>query len=97
MNARIVCRYVRAVCLSIACVSIPLPCTAQETDIIDGSAVKATVSAGLAVHGAGAQAVAFEELLDRSDRALYVAKANGRNRIQLAPEERTGVAMVKYA
>ncbi len=51
---------------------------------IDGSRVKATVSSGVAVAEPGEGFEAFEELLDRADAALYIAKASGRDCVSLS-------------
>ncbi len=53
---------------------------------IDGQAVHATVSSGVAVAEPRRAAPSFEELLDRADRALYAAKAAGRDRVSLSGE-----------
>ena len=55
-----------------------------STPIIAGTAaVSVTISAGLARRDAGQS---FAELYARADRALYMAKAAGRNRIVSADE-----------
>ncbi len=54
----------------------------QNTEICDGSEVpipNITISAGLAVRRAGENA---DEMLKRADQALYLAKANGRDRLE---------------
>jgi diguanylate cyclase (GGDEF)-like protein len=46
--------------------------------------MKVTVSIGVsALHG---RQVTVEELIEESDRALYVAKEKGRNQVRIAPE-----------
>lgn len=48
------------------------------------SSMKVTVSIGVsALHG---RQVTVEELIEESDRALYVAKEKGRNQVRIAPE-----------
>jgi diguanylate cyclase (GGDEF)-like protein len=54
---------------------------AEATKIVDGKPVGATVSAGVALAEPGAADETLENLLDRADRALYAAKAAGRNRV----------------
>lgn len=51
---------------------------------VDGNRVRATVSSGVAVAEPGQQLEAFEELLDRADAALYIAKASGRDCVSLS-------------
>ena len=54
------------------------------TPILAGSiAVSVTISAGLAIRQPGQS---FEQLYARADRALYLAKASGRNRIVCADD-----------
>jgi diguanylate cyclase (GGDEF)-like protein len=50
---------------------------------IDGAPVTLTASFGVAVLGAGESP---ENLLHRADTAMYQAKRNGRNRVEVAPE-----------
>jgi len=54
---------------------------AEAAKMIDGKAIGATVSAGVAIAEPGAADETLENLLDRADRALYAAKAAGRNRV----------------
>jgi diguanylate cyclase (GGDEF)-like protein len=49
---------------------------------VDGKPVGATVSAGVAISRQDPAAESLEEMLDRADRALYAAKAAGRNRVR---------------
>jgi GGDEF domain-containing protein len=49
---------------------------------VDGKPVGATVSAGIAISRHDATGESLEEMLDRADRALYAAKAAGRNRVR---------------
>jgi diguanylate cyclase (GGDEF)-like protein len=63
---------------------------AAEADWIDGNAVKATVSGGVAV---ARRIGSVEDLVDRADRALYIAKTNGRDRVEASDDDRdTGIA-----
>lgn len=61
--------------------------------VINGLAVNVTISAGVALRLDGDT---FEHLFSRADRALYLAKTSGRNRVQIYakrsdPKERDGV------
>jgi diguanylate cyclase (GGDEF)-like protein len=47
----------------------------------DGVSIAYTVSAGIAAVDAG-ETIDLDTLIKRADRALYAAKANGRNRIE---------------
>ncbi len=51
-------------------------------------ALSFTISAGLAVHHAEDRS--YEDILSRADKALYRAKAAGRNRVEVAPGEGEG-------
>ncbi len=51
---------------------------------VNGRKVRATVSSGVAVAEPGQAIEALEELLDRADAALYVAKASGRDCVSLS-------------
>jgi two-component system, cell cycle response regulator len=49
--------------------------------------IPVTISIGLATqHAGGSEVATGEELLRAADSALYLAKANGRNRVERAPE-----------
>jgi diguanylate cyclase (GGDEF)-like protein len=50
----------------------------------DGNAVPITASIGYACHQS---AESVDSLVDRADRAMYVAKSSGRNRVAAAPHE----------
>jgi diguanylate cyclase (GGDEF)-like protein len=50
--------------------------------LVGGGAVRVTISAGVALRG---EHESFDQLFSEADRALYLAKANGRNRIRFAP------------
>ena len=52
-------------------------------DIGDGSATTVTVSAGLATLPRAAQT--SDQLMTAADKALYAAKGNGRDRLEIAP------------
>jgi diguanylate cyclase (GGDEF)-like protein len=55
----------------------------ESTPIITGGqAVSVTISAGVAVSGQGET---FDQLFSEADRALYAAKASGRNRVRFSP------------
>ena len=58
---------------------------AAAAHLVDGVAVAATVSVGLAFADGGPARI--EALCERADKALYTAKALGRNRIESAPDE----------
>lgn len=60
---------------------------AEEAKWVDGQGVKATLSAGVAVAEPRAT---LDDVIEAADRALYSAKARGRNRVQL----QTGVEPV---
>src|ERR1700677_2367924 len=53
-------------------------CLATAPILTQGATVQVTISAGVAVSGAGET---FEQLYAAADRALYAAKAAGRNRV----------------
>lgn len=55
--------------------------TIEAEDGVAGNLPRVTVSIGLAVYAAEAS---VEELLHRADKALYVAKSDGRNRLRMA-------------
>jgi diguanylate cyclase (GGDEF)-like protein len=61
-------------------------CTAVAAQSVElhGECLPITISIGVAV-GFGDAALNLEELLERADRALYAAKATGRNRVAVWP------------
>jgi PleD family two-component response regulator len=62
----------------------------KPVDTETGS-IPVTISIGLATqHVAGPEVATGEELVRAADRALYMAKANGRNRVERSPEYTTG-------
>lgn len=54
----------------------------ESTFVIDGNRVPLTTSAGIAFHHAGD--ATYDDVMRRADRALYLAKATGRNRLEIA-------------
>jgi diguanylate cyclase (GGDEF)-like protein len=50
--------------------------------LVGGGAVRVTISAGVALRGEDGS---FDQLFSEADRALYLAKTTGRNRIRFAP------------
>jgi two-component system, cell cycle response regulator len=78
-----------------ACVPSDLIVTAERMRIhvsekpvdTEAGSIPVTISIGLATQGvAGPEVAAAEELVRAADNALYVAKANGRDRVERAPE-----------
>ena len=62
-------------------------CIAAQSVTVDGGTVRYTVSAGVAAMDASVQDV--DALIERADRAMYAAKAAGRNRVECwSPELR---------
>lgn len=62
----------------IAAAAVPMP---------DGTALRMTASLGLAVHEGPAEAGLLDRLLARADKAMYLAKRAGGNRISAVGEE----------
>ena len=57
----------------------------------EAGSIHVTISIGLATqHVAGPEVATAEELVRAADRALYMAKANGRNRVERVSEYTTG-------
>ncbi len=56
-----------------------------NTPPVEGGPERLTVSVGLAMLGPGIEA---DQLIEQADQALYRAKARGRNRVEVAGEER---------
>lgn len=63
---------------------VPLPSVAGAAAGTTAGAVPLTVSVGVAVASTSDEAPALPDLLRAADRALYAAKAGGRNRVELA-------------
>ena len=61
---------------------------AEAAENVDGRAVGATLSAGVAMSRPGETDETLEDLLDRADGALYAAKAAGRDRVSTADDPR---------
>jgi len=59
---------------------------AAAARVVDGHRVSATVSAGIALLAASEAEI--DSLLARADQALYVAKARGRDRVEIAEVDR---------
>ncbi|GAB2495028.1 GGDEF domain-containing protein [Pseudoxanthomonas sangjuensis] len=57
--------------------------SAQPLELENGPTMDITVSIGLAVHAPPQGDESLEALINRADRALYRAKASGRNRVEL--------------
>ncbi|MCW5713179.1 MAG: GGDEF domain-containing protein [Bauldia sp.] len=57
---------------------------AADADWVDGNSVKATVSAGVVV---ARRIGSVEDLIDRADRALYIAKSKGRDRVEALDDD----------
>lgn len=57
---------------------------AERETLSETNSIRATVSVGIAYASQGRQD--FESMLSAADGALYVAKRNGRNRVELAPD-----------
>jgi diguanylate cyclase (GGDEF)-like protein len=55
---------------------------ASREMIVDGKVLRCTVSAGVAL--GGSERMAFDNVLNSADRALYTAKRGGRNRVEMA-------------
>jgi diguanylate cyclase (GGDEF)-like protein/PAS domain S-box-containing protein len=51
--------------------------------VVDGHTIQITLSLGIA-HQASTESIPLDELIKRADQALYLSKANGRNRITVA-------------
>lgn len=56
---------------------------AEPFTLDDGTAIRMTISAGVAAPLPGAAGVDVTEMMDRADRALYAAKRAGRNRVMI--------------
>jgi two-component system, cell cycle response regulator len=78
-----------------ACVPSDLIVTAERMRIFvsekpvdtDTGPIPVTISIGLAAqHADGREPIKGEDLVGAADSALYIAKANGRNRVERAPE-----------
>ncbi len=59
--------------------------TSPVTPYSTEAEIHATVSIGLAMGGQRMGVTDVAALLDHADRALYVAKSSGRNRVSIAP------------
>ncbi len=62
-----------------------------NTPKVEGGPEQITVSVGLAMLGQG---ITAEMLIEQADQALYRAKARGRNRIEVAGEERRKASVI---
>jgi len=60
---------------------------AELHEFVDGMPVQATVSAGVAT---STGTLGLESVIDAADKAMYVAKRSGRNRVERAPFEKPG-------
>lgn len=61
--------------------NIRLAFEARQLDVAEGRQARATVSIGIAIHDGHPD---FQRLIDTADRAMYEAKANGRNKTIIA-------------
>ena len=62
----------------------------------EAGSIPVTIGIGLATQHVPGPATG-QELVRAADRALYMAKANGRNRVERAPEYTTGPARAGVA